>query len=298
MDTFSALGLWAGSFFCVFIGVVISAYFFKRREMMKQLEAEQHTAELKKWVEEQTLDLKHANRKLKKALDQRESSEDALRRSEVANQALLRALPDRIFRIDRNGCFLDFRMNMAYQPASALEDIGARTLDEMKCKAFVDLMKTHMVLALDTGEMQSFEFEEGDGTDIHFQEVRVVQEGDAAVVAIVRDVSTRKNMEKHIIQLERQKALGQLSHGISHNFNNILTGILGPAQLIQKKSENEGIAQAVDMIIYSAKRASEWVQRLSKAVQPFSSYLQMKIPSKRAGLIWWNFGSTLLLVAW
>lgn len=267
MELFLTLDGWMLLFLGLLVGSVICVYIFRQREMAKDSEVEKQIIELKKWAQEQTLDLKAANRKLTEALDQHALSEDALRKSEASNQALLRALPDRIFRIHRDGHFLDFRMNMTYQPVSALVDVGARTLDDMKSDNFVVPMKKYMALALESGEMQSFEYEEVDDQGVRFQEVRVVQESDDAVVAIARDISERKHMEKHIIQLERQQALGELSHGVSHNVNNILTGILGPAQLIRKKSQDDEVAHTADMIIHSAKRATELVKRLSQAVQ-------------------------------
>lgn len=51
--------------------------------------------------------------------------------------------------------------------------------------------------------------------------------------AIIRDVTERNLLREQLVQSEKQRALGVLSGGIAHNFNNILAGILGYAQLLQ-----------------------------------------------------------------
>lgn len=251
----------------VLIVVLVCVGIIKRRGTLEQKEAQKRAEELKLWGNKQTLELKAANRDLTDAINQHAVSEKAARKSEAANLAILRALPDQIIRIDQSGQFLDFRVNMAYQSNLVLDDVGARCLDDMQSQSFVQQMKEHMALTLETGDMQGFEYETtlGDGTIFH--EVRVVRESPNVVLAIVRGISSRKQMEKRIVQLERQQALGELSHGVSHNFNNILTGILGPAQLIQKKAKDDATVQASEMIIDSAKRAAELVQRLSRAVR-------------------------------
>lgn len=39
--------------------------------------------------------------------------------------------------------------------------------------------------------------------------------------------------DAEVVRSQRLRAVGELSLGVSHNLNNILTGVLGPAGLIQ-----------------------------------------------------------------
>jgi PAS domain S-box-containing protein len=64
-------------------------------------------------------------------------------------------------------------------------------------------------------------------------------EGLGCCLAIVRDITTRKQAEEQRLALEHQvqhsqklESLGVLAGGIAHDFNNILTSILGNAELI------------------------------------------------------------------
>ncbi len=53
-------------------------------------------------------------------------------------------------------------------------------------------------------------------------------------VAAVRDISARRTIEQHLLQAEKLKSLGEMASGVAHDFNNMLTAILGRAQLVKR----------------------------------------------------------------
>ncbi len=56
-------------------------------------------------------------------------------------------------------------------------------------------------------------------------------------VAAVRDISERKQIEAQMLQVEKLKSLGELAGGVAHDFNNVLTAVLGRAQLMKRELE-------------------------------------------------------------
>ena len=48
------------------------------------------------------------------------------------------------------------------------------------------------------------------------------------------EITERTEMEKEVVRLERLRALGELATGISHTLNNLLIGIMGPAEALQQ----------------------------------------------------------------
>ena len=76
------------------------------------------------------------------------------------------------------------------------------------------------------------------------------------------EMAERKRVEQELVRLERLRALGELSAGVSHNLNNILTTVIGPAQLIRRSTEDPALQWESDLIIRSANRAADLVHRL------------------------------------
>ena len=77
-----------------------------------------------------------------------------------------------------------------------------------------------------------------------------------------RDVTKREQTQLELVRLERLRALGELSAGISHNLNNFLMGILGPTQILEEAIEDEGMLRHLDLVSRASRRARDLVQRL------------------------------------
>ena len=90
-------------------------------------------------------------------------------------------------------------------------------------------------------------------------------------VGTVQDITDSKLAEKEKIKLEEQlshsrkmDAIGQLAGGVAHDFNNMLCGIRGAAQLLatSKMKLNKQGLEYVDMILKASTRAAELTAKL------------------------------------
>ncbi len=90
------------------------------------------------------------------------------------------------------------------------------------------------------------------------------------IVVLIWDIGRRKRAEEQLIQSREQlaqsrkmDAIGQLAGGVAHDFNNILTGILGAADLLFEEEEltDQG-KEYVDMIISSSRQAADLTYQL------------------------------------
>lgn len=84
---------------------------------------------------------------------------------------------------------------------------------------------------------------------------------------LIFEAAERQKTERELIHLERLRALGEMSAGISHNLNNMLTGILGPAQMVKDLVTDPSGQFYAETILKSATRAKDLVERLHQAVR-------------------------------
>lgn len=83
---------------------------------------------------------------------------------------------------------------------------------------------------------------------------------------LAQEIAERKRMEASLIKLERLRAQEDVAQGISHNLNNILTGVQFPAQFIQTLTDDARILEYAELIVRGSERAAGVVKRLQKAM--------------------------------
>ncbi|HSV91493.1 MAG TPA: ATP-binding protein, partial [Desulfobacterales bacterium] len=78
-----------------------------------------------------------------------------------------------------------------------------------------------------------------------------------------RDITEEKRLEAQLQHAQRMEAVGQLAGGVAHDFNNILTAILGYTNLLQAKTPCEDARRAhIDEIAGAAERAASLTSSL------------------------------------
>jgi C4-dicarboxylate-specific signal transduction histidine kinase len=76
-------------------------------------------------------------------------------------------------------------------------------------------------------------------------------------------IAERRKLEEQLLHAEKMKAIGTLTGGIAHEFNNILTTIIGYGELLQERGyEDETLNAYLEIIGKSAQRAANLTQSL------------------------------------
>ncbi len=83
------------------------------------------------------------------------------------------------------------------------------------------------------------------------------------LIAIVRDITAQRAVERQLHQSEKLTALGQLAGGIAHDFNNLLQAILGYAQLMKQNPRDlDFMERSLKVVESAALDGSETVRRI------------------------------------
>lgn len=91
--------------------------------------------------------------------------------------------------------------------------------------------------------------------------------GKRTIISIVRDITERLGLQAQLTQAQKMEAIGTLAGGVAHDFNNILTVIMGLGNVIQMAvPEDDRIRPLADQIVLSSNRAAE----LTKSLLAFS----------------------------
>jgi len=82
-------------------------------------------------------------------------------------------------------------------------------------------------------------------------------------VAIQRDVTEHKKLEARLLQSQKMETIGKLAGGVAHEFNSILTAIIGQSEyVIEKSSPDDPRAKSAKEIHMAAERAAGLTRQL------------------------------------
>lgn len=107
------------------------------------------------------------------------------------------------------------------------------------------------------------------GRDPIDAEMRVVEttwRARPALLASLRDITSRRLAEERLRQAQKMEAVGQLTAGIAHDFNNMLTVATGNLELLRYRPETVGAHKVIDAALSALARA----ERLTAQLLAFS----------------------------
>ena len=203
------------------------------------------------------------------ALEERvEAQTEALRRSEARLRLIANELPAGIAHVDRDMRFLyanrRFARAYGYSPEDILGLRCARVLAPETLAA-----SSHFFEQARRGAVVDFEisvaFPDGRRKDVRtFLRPEQPSEGEVIGFYILSvDVTRQKQVTAALLQSQKMDALGRLSSGISHDFNNLLTVIIGNLLPLRDRIQDRELREEyVDPAIAAARRGSDLTRRL------------------------------------
>jgi PAS domain S-box-containing protein len=204
-------------------------------------------------------------------------------------QHLLDTASDLILIADHQG-----RITYANQAAADLglvrEDLPGRALVEL----FADAQRARLLLARGERLSEELELTAGDKAFLTLVSITPLTESGESL-AMIRDVTRRKALERQLMHAEKLASVGILAAGVAHEIGNPLSAVSGYAQLLTKDDvtdeERREFAQAIasqaerinriirDLLEYS--RPSPYQGQAVEVNQAIEAVLNMFFTSKR-----------------
>ena len=133
------------------------------------------------------------------------------------------------------------------------QDEGRRAMDE--------LFRVLREKGAWMGEMNS---RKKDGTPfITRSRISVLEmDGVRSFVAVVEDITEKKNMEAQFLRSQRMESVGRLSSGIAHDMNNILTPIFISSFMLRRKLPPDDFEKMLGNIETNAQRGADLIKQL------------------------------------
>ena len=188
------------------------------------------------------------------------------RQAEEAFQALVNGAPLGIF-ILQNGRFIHVNPGFVKICGSSEEElIGSYSLTLVPPEYRAEVRR-NAIRMLKGETLAPYEFpiftRSGETRWILEKVTSMVYQGQRAVLGYFLDISERKSLESQFLQAQKMEAVGRLAGGVAHDFNNMLSVILGYSDIIKLGlHKDDPLTHNLAEIEKAAQRAAALTQQL------------------------------------
>lgn len=97
---------------------------------------------------------------------------------------------------------------------------------------------------------------------IHCEIRRTLQEGKQIGLCYLTDISESERFQRELAEAQKQSQTAALAAGVAHDFRNLLSAIIGHAELISMEHDHPQLQKDIQQIIKAGNRGSEMVEQL------------------------------------
>ncbi len=201
---------------------------------------------------------------------ERKSAEEALRESEEEYRLLLNHAPAGIYEIDlTNGQFLSVNDVMCeYTGYTKNEFLGLNFTGLLTQESLESQLERYEKILNGEAVPDIAEYEIIGKNQRRLwilvnSRIKFINDSPVSVTVVAHDITSRKQLEQEVNKAQKLESLGVLAGGIGHDFNNLLSGIMGNISLAKIEAERgEDIMESLDEALRVTSKAGALTQQL------------------------------------
>ncbi len=192
----------------------------------------------------------------------RRRAEETIHVSEARYRALFDYAPDGILISDARSYYLDANATMCHMLGYRREElIGLCAADIVAPAQVAQIEPALKTLRGAPVYQREWKFQRKDGSQFA-ADVIAKEMPDGDIVAVIRDITERKNLERQFLRAQRMEGIGTMAGGMAHDLNNVLTPILMSVEVLRDLARTESDHALLDTLQVSAQRGAELVRQV------------------------------------
>ena len=236
--------------------IAISWRYYNDKLFIKKLSLEYDLSRDKEQLEKYSLQLEDLVTERTKELN----------KSVQRHEALFENATDGIIVLDGNGIIVSANEKVCEMHGFSREALVGAHIKLLEEDADKGKIAERMRRAL-AGESLVYETrhnkKDGAAIDLEISAKAITIGDETFIQSFYRDITERKKFQEHLFQSQKMDSIGVLAGNIAHDFNNILTAILGHAQVIRRNSVLDvKSTNSLDVIEDASRRAARMISKL------------------------------------
>ncbi len=217
-------------------------------------------------VKSRTADLIHSNEELRREVTKR-------RKAEAFIQGILESVEEGFVVMDARYRIVSANRAFCEKMQVPLADLLGRTCHAVACRrdrpCFEGGDTCTVKNVFDTGKpaASTHKLEDAQGNTFLAQTNAYPMKDESgtitSVIQIITDITEKKNLEAQLLHAQKMESIGRFAGGVAHDFNNILSAVLGYSDLILLElPQGHPLRESIEIIRESGEKAAALTRRL------------------------------------
>jgi two-component system, cell cycle sensor histidine kinase and response regulator CckA len=205
-------------------------------------------------------------------ITERKRDEEKLRKSEDRFSKAFHQSPLAItITTQAGGMYLDANESFLTMSGHKREDVVGHPASELRFWALPSLRADFLQQLREgekvTGRRMEFKTSTAETREAEMSWEEIEVDGQPCILAFTRDITETRRLEAQFLQAQKMEAVGRLAGGVAHDFNNMLSVIIGYSDLSVDLVESDS---PVKRHLAQIKKASERAALLTRQLLAFS----------------------------